>query len=569
MRIGVGLLVVSMAALAQPVLVTEAADGVQRARLVHAATGVAVSAADPAVIGENLIAMALGVDAPVAVRVGDAVADGAVVDGGVTFVVPPVTGGGFVEISLESSAGRTNAATFVVKGATDGVQLSAGEVGDLVMRAALAIDATGLAIAVVDRAGNPLAIYARPGASGNDIETALSLARTGAFFSNGQAPLSSRTVRYISTENFPEGIPNQPAAALFGIENTNRGCTLSTDYVPGQAVPPARNSAGTGPGLGITTMPGGIPLYRNGGVVIGGIGAAGVDPATAEFAVVAATSGTSFFVALPLPTPGAVFLDGFRLPYVNQTTRPSGASSASSPGGSFLIGPLDGTAAPEGWLVGPKAGAMLSADEVRRIVDAALDRASRTRAQIRLPLGSRTRMGISVSDLDGTILGLFRTPDATVFSIDVAATKARNVVYFSGGGVDARDLPGVPQGTAVTNRTIGFGAQSMFPSGIRNSTPGPFRDLFLFDRANPCTQGRQSPNPNQSGIVFFPGSSPLYKSGKLAGGLGVSGDGVEQDDYVTAGGAQGFEAPEAIRADQIMIRGVRLPYWKFPRNPEQ
>jgi hypothetical protein len=54
----------------------------------------------------------------------------------------------------------------------------------------------------------------------------------------------------------------------------------------------------------------------------------------------------------------------------------------------------------------------------------------------------------------------------------------------------------------------------------------------------------------------------------MIGGLGVSGDGVEQDDYVTSGGAQGYDAPTGIRADQIFIRGVRLPYWKFPRDPE-
>ena len=40
-----------------------------------------------------------------------------------------------------------------------------------------------------------------------------------------------------------------------------------------------------------------------------------------------------------------------------------------------------------------------------------------------------------------------------------------------------------------------------------------------------------------------------------------------QDDYVTNGGAKGFEAPTAIRADQVDINGVRLPYLKFPRNP--
>jgi uncharacterized protein GlcG (DUF336 family) len=203
------------------------------------------------------------------------------------------------------------------------------------------------------------------------------------------------------------------------------------------------------------------------------------------------------------------------------------------------------------------------------MVDRAIVRANVTRAQIRLPLGRRTKMVISVSDLDGTILALYRMPDATVFSIDVAATKARNVVYFSGATLNALDLPGVTATTAVTNRTIGFGAQSFFPSGIDNSGVGPFRELYQFDLANPCTQGRQPKNSNQSGIVFFPGSSPLYKAGKLVGGLGVSGDGVEQDDYVTAAGAQGFEAPAAIRADTLFIRQVRLPYWKFPRNPEQ
>ena len=89
---------------------------------------------------------------------------------------------------------------------------------------------------------------------------------------------------------------------------------------------------------------------------------------------------------------------------------------------------------------------------------------------------------------------------------------------------------------------------------------------------NACTQGFQVPSvawpkANQSGVVFFPGSEPLYINGVLVGGLGVSGDGVDQDDYVTAGGAVGFEAPANIRADQIVIDGVRLPYLKFPRNP--
>ena len=183
-------------------------------------------------------------------------------------------------------------------------------------------------------------------------------------------------------------------------------------------------------------------------------------------------------------------------------------------------------------------------------------------------------MVIAVTDLAGNILGLHRMVDSTIFSIDVAVAKARNVTYFSGSAVAAEDqITGLPSGTAITNRTIGFGAQPFFPSGIDGTSPGPFRGIYDFDTANPCTQGRQPASANQNGIVFFPGSSPLYKPNAagqmvLVGGLGVSGDGVDQDDYVTAGGLVGYEPPETIRADQISIDNVRLPFFKFPRNPE-
>jgi len=186
-----------------------------------------------------------------------------------------------------------------------------------------------------------------------------------------------------------------------------------------------------------------------------------------------------------------------------------------------------------------------------------------------LPLGSKARMVIAVADLDGTIIGLRRMQDSTVFSIDVAASKARNMVYFNSAVRTATDLNGVPLGTAVTNRTISFGAQPLYPPGIDGSSAGPFFNLYTMDLANPCTQGFQggAANSNKSGIVFFPGSAGLFRNGALAGGLGVSGDGVDQDDYVTSGGTKGFEAPASIRADQILDQGVRLPYFKFPRNP--
>ena len=214
----------------------------------------------------------------------------------------------------------------------------------------------------------------------------------------------------------------------------------------------------------------------------------------------------------------------------------------------------------------PRNGSVLTAAEVRQIIDRAIDTANKTRAIIRLPIGSRARMVIAVTDLDGAVLGLNRMPDATFFSIDVAVAKARNMVYFnSPAGV--ADLPGIPRNTASTNRTIGFGAQPLFPPGIDGADRGPFFDLYVKDALNACTQGSQAANPNQNGIVFFPGALPLYKNGVLVGGLGVSGDGVEQDDYVTAAGGLGFEAPPDSRADRVFIEGVRMPYLKFPRNP--
>ena len=108
---------------------------------------------------------------------------------------------------------------------------------------------------------------------------------------------------------------------------------------------------------------------------------------------------------------------------------------------------------------------------------------------IRLPIGSSARMAIAVADLDGKLIGLYRMADSTVFSVDVAATKARNVIYFSGSARTAADLTGVPQSTAVTNRTIGFGAQPFYPPGIDGTAPGPFFNLYQQDVANPCTQG--------------------------------------------------------------------------------
>ena len=457
-----------------------------------------------------------------------------------------------------------------------------------------------MVVAVVDRAGFVLGVFrtqnAPATATGNFGQTqnandlAVSLARTGALFSNDQAPLSSRTVRFISGIHFPPGVANQPPADLYGIENTNRGCTLVNNPAFQGEIPPSLTLGG-GFGLGVITgkadtndsnaaavNPGGVPIfYKN--VVLGGIGVvtASNNLNVAEFAAFAGatsprTGPADTFGPTPA-APGVVFIGGIALPFVNQTALPAGFSAGPVAGtGSYLVAPANSQGQPpEGDLISPSAGLLggLSASDVTQVLDNAEATANTTRAAIRLPLGSTTRMVIAVADLDGTIIGLRRMTDSTVFSIDVAATKARNMVYFNSASRTAADLNGVPMGTAVTNRTIGFGAQPLYPPGIDGSSAGPFFNLYTMDLANPCTQGFQAgaANSNKSGIVFFPGSSGLYRNGTLVGGLGVSGDGVDQDDYVTNGGAAGFEAPANIRADQIIDQGVRLPYFKFPRNP--
>jgi len=492
---------------------------------------------------------------------------------------------GCVAIILQACGG--SATTPATPSTSPAAPLSASEVDTIVQNAVLSVNVP-IVVAVTDRTGAILAVFETPGApataTGNfgavvdSHELAVSLARTAALFSNDQAPLSSRTVRFISGIHFPPGVSFAPNADLYGIENTNRGCPLNATFNPGKTISPSRSVNGANVGLGITTgrvdvmdsdptavNPGGVPLFK-GGHALGGIGVVSSSASVSEFAAFSGASQSGFLpTASQLPPPGVVIIGGISLPFVNQTVMPPGVAAGSA-GGSYVFGPMAGGLPPEGDLVGPNGGVGgLTQSDVAAIVSQAVTTADLTRAVIRLPSGSRTHMTIAVADLDGTVLALHRMPDATVFSIDVAVAKARNVIYFSSTG--SSDLSGVPAGTAVTNRTIGFAAQPLFPPGIDGSNPGPFFTLYTQDLANPCTQGSQALNSNQSGIVFFPGSLPLYKNGVLVGGLGVSGDGVDQDDYVTSAGAKGFEAPANIHADQVIIDTVRLPYLKFPRNP--
>ncbi|MEX2517867.1 MAG: heme-binding protein [Paracoccaceae bacterium] len=82
-----------------------------------------------------------------------------------------------------------------------------------------------------------------------------------------------------------------------------------------------------------------------------------------------------------------------------------------------------------------------------------------------------------------------------------------------------------------------------------------------------------------NGAQIFAGSVPIYRNGVLIGGLGVSGDGIDQDDMISSlglrraglalGGGLGH-APENIRSDTVVPaqgNGSRLRYVSCPFRP--
>src|SRR5467141_3938829 len=275
--------------------------------------------------------------------------------------------------------------------------LQVTDVQNIVTTAVNSVNAE-MVVAVVDRAGFVLGVFRTQNAPATTTgnfgvvqdanDAAVALARTGAFFSNDQAPLSSRTVRFISGIHFPPGVVNQPTADLYGIENTNRGCTLVGDANFQAKIPPLL-ALGGGFGLGILTgkadtadsnaasvNPGGVPIfYKN--VVVGGIGVvtSSSNSNVAEFAALAGATtqrgaaGDNFG---PTPAaPGVVFVGGIALPFVDQTSRPSGFSAGPVAGaGSFLVAPANSQGQPpEGDLIPPAAGPLggLSAADMKQI----------------------------------------------------------------------------------------------------------------------------------------------------------------------------------------------------------
>lgn len=441
---------------------------------------------------------------------------------------------------------------------------------------------------------------------------AISKAGTASLFSTRGNAFSARTAGFIIQEHFPPGIDNRSGGPLYGVQFSSLPC--SDIKMP--ALP-----------LGLSGDPGSAPIYKN-GEAVGGVGIEGDGVYTVDrdptdfdqpFEEVIAVSATRGFEAPSLIRGDNILVDGIRLAYLNVTSGPAPATIAFGSLPGVLTSPILGAQPSEftPTVVGGIAGEVdtrffpfigsptvtpnsLTAADVNTIISHAAQQANITRAAIRQPLGSNARVSIAVVDANGVVLGIFRTSDAPVFGFDVSVQKARTAAFYSsapagailrgagfGSYVDRALADGLKLdgSVAFTDRAGGFLHRPFFPDGINNTAAGPFStelnnwsvfnvglqlDLIktnlqtvLSGGAAPCTSIPSLPN----GIQIFPGSMPLYKNGVLVGAIGISGDGVDQDDLIAAGGGAGFAPAPGIRSDQIFVRGVRLPFLKFPRSP--
>ncbi|MDE8651659.1 heme-binding protein [Novosphingobium album (ex Liu et al. 2023)] len=275
----------------------------------------------------------------------------------------------------------------------------------------------------------------------------------------------------------------------------------------------------------------------------------------------------------------------------------------------------------------------ITAAEARALLEEAFQIMTRARAQIRQPLDSRAQVTISLVDTRGQVLGVVRAPDAPIFGTDVSLQKARTAAFFSGAhagpdlladpSADVRGFVGklrtflndpaaLTGAFAFADRSGGNLSRPYFPDGEVGNPPGPlsrpieqfnpfstglqsalvFANLgqhlaYVLGQSNADTPRRCTALPEvapgqsrlQNGIQIFPGSVPIYRGGTLIGGLGVSGDGIDQDDMISFLGAHNAgarlgtlgNAPAEIRADTIVVnvggKPVRLRYVSCPFAP--
>jgi uncharacterized protein GlcG (DUF336 family) len=177
----------------------------------------------------------------------------------------------------------------------------------------------------------------------------------------------------------------------------------------------------------------------------------------------------------------------------------------------------------------PTAGTeTLTDDEIQEIIDAAVAAAEQTPSLVRVDgqgAPRTTRMHIAIVDRNGHLLTLHSMEDAWAVSIDIALAKAYTAAAASSNE------------NAFSSRSIGLLSQ---PGGA------------LWNVGNSNNPGTGDDTIEERGLIEFPGGLALYKNGVLVGGIGVSGDGVDQDELVAEAGAAGYEPAPVIRVDCVL-----------------
>ena len=323
-------------------------------------------------------------------------------------------------------------------------------------------------IAVTNREGYVLGVWSvRGGEPGLlEIAGAVSKAGTASFLSSNANAFTSRTAGFIIQQHFPPGVRNLPPGPLVGVGFSNLPFSdvnrfKKADFIPGSASPGTLGSPIAGTSL--SGIPGGVPLLRmaSSSVVSESL-VRGIEfPPTTFVSDYSkdediALAGQQGFAPSSAIFASNVFIAGISLPYVESTAgSTSGAPVTGNAAAGFdIIGspppfpyPTATFAGVSGQIRQPIIGdplpgtingqARLTQAEVEGIVRLAADRVRTTRAGIRLPIGSRMEVFITVVNnpnmpgVGPTVLAAFRTGDGTIFSWDVAVQKGRTAVGFS------------------------------------------------------------------------------------------------------------------------------------------
>ncbi|MEQ9446190.1 MAG: hypothetical protein RJS98_11550 [Rhodospirillaceae bacterium] len=195
---------------------------------------------------------------------------------------------------------------------------------------------------------------------------------------------------------------------------------------------------------------------------------------------------------------------------------------------------------------------------------------------------------IAVVDRLGNVLGVYAM-DPTAIP-DVTISSGRGIPV--GNGLEGLSLPVTPlaaiskaltgaylssSGNAFTTRTASQIVQENFNPGERGQPGGPLFGVQFSQL--PCSDMMRfgetlggGPRRSPLGLSADPGGLPLYKNGRVVGGVGVLADGLygldlsvadfdrDLDEMIAIAAQQGFEPPEDIKGHRITVEGKSFRY---------